>query len=149
MSLTYINDFDIKTIHQRTQTTSSHTSSWHHCHYHHWCDVGFVLFHNVTCYIEPLSSHIHVNTLFLLKSTCTLVATSMMLGRVECIWMVCGWMWLPRTDTKKTMCVERDWTACLKKMITIRGSIASTFFPGGREVDFYDQFMSTRVFTLF
>ena len=42
ISLPYIMGFDIKIVHQRIQTTPSHTSHCHHCHY---CNVEFVLFH--------------------------------------------------------------------------------------------------------
>jgi hypothetical protein len=43
-----------------------------------------VLFHNVTRYIDSLLMRIHVNITNLLNLTCTLVATSMVLGRFEC-----------------------------------------------------------------
>ena len=79
INLPYIMDFDIKVIHQRNQITRSHAS---HCHY---CNVNFVLFHNVTCYTNPLLSCFQVNTTNLLNTTCTLVATCMILGRLECI----------------------------------------------------------------
>ena len=55
-SLTNIMGFEIKVFHQRIQTTHSHAS---YCHY---CNVDFVLFHNVTC---------------------TLVATGVKLWRLE------------------------------------------------------------------
>ena len=51
----------------------------------HYCNVDFVLFHNVTCYINSLSSRIHVNTTQVLNITCTLVATSVILWSLECI----------------------------------------------------------------
>ena len=56
------------------QTTRSHASCCHHCRY---CSVDFVLFYDVTCYINFLLSHIHVNTIDLLNIMCTLVATGM------------------------------------------------------------------------
>jgi hypothetical protein len=43
-----------------------------------------VLFQNITCYTNSLLSHIHVNTANLLNTTCTLVATNVILGRLEC-----------------------------------------------------------------
>ena len=45
------------------------------CHYCHYCNVNLVLFHHVTCCINALLSHIHVNTANLLNVTCTLAAT--------------------------------------------------------------------------
>ena len=82
ISFPYITCFDIKLIHQRIQTTPPHASRCHCCHY---CNVDLVLFHNVPCYTNPLLSCIHVNTIYLLNITCILVATSMILGRLECI----------------------------------------------------------------
>ena len=81
ISLSYITGFDIGIIHRRIQTTGSHSSHCHHCHY---CSVDFVLFYNVTCYTNPLLSCIHVNTTYLLNISCTLVATCMIIGRLEC-----------------------------------------------------------------
>jgi hypothetical protein len=46
--LPYITGLDFKAIHRSIQTTRLHTS---HCHY---CNVDFVLFHNITCYTNPL-----------------------------------------------------------------------------------------------
>ena len=37
--------------------------------------ISFVLFHNVTSYINPIVSHIHVNITNFRNITCTLVAT--------------------------------------------------------------------------
>jgi hypothetical protein len=37
--------------------------------------ISFVLFHNVTCYTNPIIPYIHVNTTNLRNITCTLVAT--------------------------------------------------------------------------
>ena len=78
ISLSYTMHFDIKVIHQISQTTQSHTSC---CHY---CNVDFMLLHNITCYTKYSLSCIHVNTTTILNITCTLVATSMILGRLEC-----------------------------------------------------------------
>jgi hypothetical protein len=75
ISLSYVMGFDIKIIHQRIQTTRLHASC---CHY---CNVDFVLFHNVTCYTNSLLSHIHVNTTSLLNIMCILDATSMILRK--------------------------------------------------------------------
>ena len=69
------------------QTTRSH-ASW--CHHSHYCSVDIVLFHNVTCYANLLVSRIHVSTTNLLHSMCTLVATCMILGRLECTYK--GWL---------------------------------------------------------
>ena len=60
--LPYIMGFVIKAIHQRIQTTRSHASHCHQCHYCHYYNVDFVLFHNVTRYINSLLSRIPVNT---------------------------------------------------------------------------------------
>ena len=79
----YITGFDMKPIHRRIQTTRSHTSL---CHY---CNVDFVLFHNVICYIITMLSRIHVNTTCLLNITCTWVTTCMILGRLAC---TCDWL---------------------------------------------------------
>ena len=77
----YITYFDFKLIRQRSQTTRLHVSCYHHCHY---CNVDFVLFHNVTCYTNSLLSCIQVHTTNLFSIMCTLVATCMILGRLEC-----------------------------------------------------------------
>ena len=73
--------FDIEIIHQIIQTTHLHAS---HCHYCDHCNVDFVPFHIVTCYIDSLSSSIHGNTTNLLDIMCTLVATVVILARLEC-----------------------------------------------------------------
>ena len=76
ISFPYITGFDIIVIHQRIQTTCL-------SHYHHYCSIDIVLFHNVTCYINNLTSHILLNSTDLLNITCTLVH-----GMIECsnIW---------------------------------------------------------------
>jgi hypothetical protein len=61
-SLPCIIDVDIKINHQRIQTTNSHASHCHHYNCCHYCNVDFVLFHNVTCYNNSLLSCIHANT---------------------------------------------------------------------------------------
>jgi hypothetical protein len=43
-----------------------------------------MLFHNITCYSTFLLSCIHVNTPDLVNITCTLVATGVILGWLEC-----------------------------------------------------------------
>ena len=78
---TYQGVFDINIIHQRIQTTCSHALRCHHCHY---CSVDFVLFHDVTYYANSLLSRIHVNITYLLNIMRTLVATCVILGRLEC-----------------------------------------------------------------
>ena len=62
----------------------THSSRCHHHHYCHYCNVGFVLFHNVTCFTNSVLSHIHLNAAGLLNIiTCTVVATGVILGRLE------------------------------------------------------------------
>ena len=46
--------------------------------------VLIVLFHNITCYTNPLSTRIHANITYLLNITCTLVSAGMILGGLEC-----------------------------------------------------------------
>ena len=46
--------------------------------------ISFVLFHNVTCYTNSIASRIHVNTIKLCNTTCTLVATRVILWSLEC-----------------------------------------------------------------
>ena len=80
ISLSHVVSFDIKIIHQRIQTTHSRASRRHHC------NDDFVLFHNATCYTNPLLSRIHVTTVDLLNITCTLVATCMIsAGSPTCV----------------------------------------------------------------
>ena len=76
--------FDNNVNHRRTQITRLHASRCHHCIYCHYCNIDFVLFLNVTSYTASLLSCIHVNTTELLNITCTLVASSMILWRLEC-----------------------------------------------------------------
>ena len=78
-----ITDFDIKIIHQKVQTIFSHASCCRHCYYCCYCNVDFVLIHNITCYTISLSPRIHVNTPYLLNIMCTLVPSSMVLRRLE------------------------------------------------------------------
>ena len=54
--------------------------------YCHYCRLTFMLFRNITCYINSLLSRIHVNAANLLNITCTLVAVGVILGRLECSW---------------------------------------------------------------
>ena len=46
--------------------------------------LHFVLFHSVTCYTNPIVSHIHVNNTKLCNIMCTLVAMGVMLWSLEC-----------------------------------------------------------------
>jgi hypothetical protein len=46
--------------------------------------LHFVVFHNITCYTNSIVTCIHVNTKKLHNITCTLVATSVILWRLEC-----------------------------------------------------------------
>ena len=71
---------DIKVIHQRIQATRSQASHCHHYSCCHYRNVDFVLFHNVTCYINSLLSCIQVHTTCLLNITCTMVAIGVICG---------------------------------------------------------------------
>jgi hypothetical protein len=84
ITLPYITGFDIKAIHQRTQTTRSHASHCHHSIYCHYCNLDFVLFHNVKCYTKSLLSCIHANNTYLLNIACTSVSTCVILRRLVC-----------------------------------------------------------------
>ena len=86
--LMYIMGFDIQVIHQRIQTTRSHASHCHGCTYCHYCNLDVMLFYNVTHCTCSLFSHVHVNTTHLLNTMCTLVATCMILERLECTRLV-------------------------------------------------------------
>ena len=77
--------FDLKVIYRRIQISRSHASRCHHYNDCRYCNVDFVLFHNVTNYTNFLLSRIHVSTTCLLTIPCTLIATSMILGRFKCI----------------------------------------------------------------
>jgi hypothetical protein len=77
-------------IHQIIEATCSHALHCLHCHY--W-NVDFVLFHNVTCYTNPLLSCIHVNITNLLNIMCTFVATCVILGRLKCSCMQSLYSW--------------------------------------------------------
>jgi hypothetical protein len=47
--------------------------------------ISFVLFHNITCCCNSITSRIHVNTTKLRNIMCTLVAIVVILPRLECI----------------------------------------------------------------
>ena len=47
--------------------------------------ISFVSFHDVTCYTNFIVSHIHVNTTKLRNIMCTLVAASVILRSLECM----------------------------------------------------------------
>ena len=49
--------------------------------------ISFVLFHNVTCYTNSIVSCFHVNTTKPRNITCTLIATGVILGSLECIFI--------------------------------------------------------------
>jgi hypothetical protein len=49
--------------------------------------ISFVVFHNVTCYINSIVSYIHVNTTKLRIIMCTLVAKGVMLWSLESIYI--------------------------------------------------------------
>ena len=74
------------TLKSTTKEFQPHTRTHHvvivHCHY---CNAGFMLFHDVICYTNSLLSPTHVNTIKILNIMCTLVATSVMLWSLECI----------------------------------------------------------------
>ena len=101
--------FDIKRNHQIILTTLSHASHCHHCNYYHYCNVDFVLFHNVTCYNTFFLSRIHVNTTKLLNITCTLVATSVIL-RVQ---SVLGFDNPPQSQDDKKVHPHQSWWVSL------------------------------------
>ena len=84
--LPYIIGFDIKRNHQQQKkTTRSHASRCHHHIYRQNCNVDFVPFHDVTCCMDSLLSRIHANAKNLVNTMRALVATCMILGRLECI----------------------------------------------------------------
>ena len=64
------------------QTTCSHASRCHHCRFLSLFHVDFVLVRYVTRYTNSLLSI--CNTTYLLNITCTLIATCMILGKLEC-----------------------------------------------------------------
>ena len=51
--------------------------------------IFFVLFHNVSCYNNSIVSRIHANTTKLCNTTCTFVATCVILQSLECmLWVL-------------------------------------------------------------
>ena len=74
----YVMGFDIK----RVQSKNLKDTLMSHCHHCYCCNVDFVLFLHVACYTNSMLSDIHANTTNL--HPCTLVATCMILGRLEC-----------------------------------------------------------------
>jgi hypothetical protein len=60
---------------------------WSHASCCHYCNVDYVLIHNVTCYIHSFSSRIHVNIIQVPNITCTVVATSAILWSLECTYL--------------------------------------------------------------
>jgi hypothetical protein len=114
--------FDIKIIHQRIQTIGSHASRCHHCHY---CNVSFVLFYNVTYYTNPLFSYIHVNTTYLLNITCTLVATCVIIRRLECNAYNLGNVRKVSNIHFNTISIDWLFIWCLKKMC--RSKLVASF----------------------
>jgi hypothetical protein len=77
--------FDIKIIHQRIQATRSNALHSCHCHY---CNVDFVLFQNVTCYINSSLRHFQVNTTNFLNTTCIFGCHMHDIRKVRVYW---GW----------------------------------------------------------
>jgi hypothetical protein len=63
-----------------TRTHHVVTNVIHCCYY----NVNFVLFHDVIYCTIPLLSCIHVNTANFFYIMCTLIATSVILGRLGC-----------------------------------------------------------------
>ena len=115
ISLSCIMDFDIKLIRQRIQFSPS-CASCCHC-----CNVDFVFSHIVTCYTNPLFSCTHVNTADLLNVTCTLVATGMILGRLECnLRCTIGWI-AQDTDSLRKRIVFRTLNA--KRVLIIERAL--------------------------
>ena len=125
ISFPYITSLDIKTIHQWIQTTCLHVASrCHHHHYCHQCNVDFMLFHNITCYTNSLLSRIHGNIAYLLNITCTLVATSMILGRLESIdvdcWTLIGPIHSSTCTVLDMVCLSIiDKSSCLVESLTV------------------------------
>ena len=71
----------VLTLKQTTKELKPHThTSW--CH--HFNNVNFVVFHNITYYTNPLLSRIHVNITQLPNITHTLVGTSIILRSLLC-----------------------------------------------------------------
>ena len=81
----YIIEFDIKTNHQKIQATHLHASHCHHCK--NIVNIVmltlcyFMISHATLC----LLSRIYGNTTKLFDIACILVATSMIMWRLECI----------------------------------------------------------------
>jgi hypothetical protein len=67
--------------------------------------ISFLLFHNVTCYTKFIVSRIHVNTTKLRNIMCTLVATSLILRRLEC-----NLTWQYDYNTRTTTFLKPDLT---------------------------------------
>ena len=117
ISLPYVTIFAIKMIHQRIQTTRLHASCSHYCHYLH---VDFVLFHNITCYTNYLLSSIHVDTTYLFNIMCTLVATCVILGRLECIvkfQSVIGGLEDGKSKVLRLETIQFDWVKNILNML--------------------------------
>ena len=87
-------------IRPRIPTTCSHASCCHHCDYNHYCNVDFVLFHDVTCYTSSLLAHIRINTIYLLNVMCALVVTCLILRRLECTTDMVCWNCVMPTSCK-------------------------------------------------
>ena len=83
---------------------------------HHIIKVlHFVLFHNVTCYTNTITSHIHVNTTTLRNITCTFVATCMILRSLECIFFLSLYIYSISLDSAREhniVTVVKGW--CVK-----------------------------------
>ena len=79
ISLSYIMGFYIELIHQRIQTTRLHASRCHRCCF---CSADFV-YSIISHTTNSLLSCIHANTTDLFNIICSLVATSVVLGRLE------------------------------------------------------------------
>ena len=87
VALPYITGFAIMLTHKKKNAKphGSHASQCQDdCNRCHYCDIDSVLFHNVTCYTDSVSSCIHVNTTELFNITCILVDTSVILWMLEC-----------------------------------------------------------------
>ena len=46
---------------KQVKATCLHASHYHHCNYCHYSNIGFALFHNVTCSTNSLLARIYVN----------------------------------------------------------------------------------------
>jgi hypothetical protein len=93
--------------HQIIQSTHSHTSCCHLCHYY---NVDCVLIHDVSHYTNSLLPRIHVNNAYLLKGWFTLWTMKSYHGRLsDVIGREVVPVWLGFTPRKKWQSDHGDW----------------------------------------